>query len=81
MIPTISFPPPKLKKLQNENFYHSKNTLALNNTRAVNIFNMCAISIPMYINSRKWLSISIVGKKNNEEELLSIAEKIESIII
>ena len=30
---------------------------------------------------RKWLSVSIIAKKNKEGKLLAVAEKIESILL
>ena len=78
--PTIAFKPPEISSLKTKEIYHHFNNLALNNTRAANIFNLCVISLPLFVERRKWLSISIMSKKNNEENLLAIAEKIESIL-
>ena len=44
------------------------------------MFDLCALSLPLFVEQRKWLSISIMSKKNNEESLLAVAEKIESIL-
>ena len=66
--------------MKNKNKYHSYNNAALNNTRGVNIFDLCAISLPMKLNTRKWLSVSVIAKKNYDNKLLAIAEKIESIL-
>ena len=81
ILPTISFSPPSIKKLKNKKEYHSFNNEVLNNTRGVNIFDLCAISLPMHLCKRKWLSISIITKKNNDRKLLAVAEKIESILL
>ena len=35
----------------------------------------------MNLIKRKWLSVSIIAKKNNEGKLLAVAEKIESILL
>ena len=53
----------------------------IHNTRGVNVFDLCAISLPMNLIKRKWLSVSIIAKKNNEGKLLAVAEKIESILL
>ena len=79
-MPTIAFAPPEIKNLKNKNKYHSYNNEVLNNTRGVNIFDLCAISLPLNLDKKKWLSISIITKKNNDNKLLAIAEKIESIL-
>ena len=80
IIPTIAFKPPKILSLKTKEIYHHFNNLALNNTRAANMFDLCALSLPLFVEQRKWLSISIISKKNNEENLLAVAEKIESIL-
>ena len=80
IMPTVALEPPSLRVLANKRSYHYYNSLVLNNTRAANIFDLCAISIPLLFKARKWLSISIISKKNNDENLLDVAEKIESIL-
>ncbi len=80
LTPTLSFGPPTIKTLKNNDKYKFYNNEALNNTRGVNIFDLCAISLPLNISVRKWLSISIISKKNNDNKLLAVAEKIESIL-
>ena len=75
LLPTVSIKPPKLNLLKNKKKYHFYNNLVLDNTRAANIFDLCSISIPLNFNKRKWLSISIISKKNNDEKLLAVAEK------
>ncbi len=80
IMPTVALEPPSLSTLKNKKNYHYYNNLVLDNTRAANIFDLCAISIPLFFQKRKWLSISIISKKNNEEKLLDVAEKIESIL-
>ncbi len=78
--PTLSMGPPEIKSLKNKINYQFFNNEVLNNTRGVNIFDLCAISLPLKLNARKWLSISVISKKNNDDKLLAIAEKIESIL-
>ena len=80
IMPTLAHPPPEISFLRNKKNYHYFNNLVLDNTRGANIFDLCAISIPLFFNKRKWLSVSIISKKNNEENLLAIAEKIESVL-
>ena len=63
IIPTVSMKPPPLKSLENKDRYHYFNNLVLNNTRAANIFDLCAVSIPIFFKKRKWLSISVISRK------------------
>ncbi|MEC8099662.1 MAG: amidase [Pseudomonadota bacterium] len=81
ILPTLSFSPPSKRELKNKKDYHFFNNEVLNNTRGVNVFDLCAISLPMNLIKRKWLSVSIIAKKNNEGKLLAVAEKIESILL
>ena len=81
ILPTLSFAPPSIRELKNKKEYHFFNNEVLNNTRGVNVFDLCAISLPMNLIKRKWLSVSIITKKNNEGKLLAVAEKIESILL
>ncbi len=80
LMPTIALEPPLTKDMRNKNKYKLYNNAALDNTRGVNIFDLCAISLPLNLDKKKWLSISIITKKNNDNKLLAIAEKIESIL-
>ena len=73
--------PPSIRELKNKKEYHFFNNEVLNNTRGVNVFDLCAISLPMNLIKRKWLSVSIIAKKNKEGKLLAVAEKIESILL
>ena len=63
LMPTIATKPPKLKILKNKKKYHFYNNAALDNTRGVNIFDLCAISLPLNFNKRKWLSFQSFQKK------------------
>ena len=80
LMPTIALEPPLAKDMRNKNKYKLYNNAALDNTRGVNVFDLCAISLPLNLDKKKWLSISIITKKNNDNKLLAIAEKIESIL-
>ena len=73
-------PPPKIETLKDADNYNSTNIKVLDNTRIVNLVNMCAISIPIILKRDSWLSLSIVTNSGEEEKLLSIAEKCENII-
>ena len=55
LMPTISTAPPTIKDLKNKK-YHFYNNAALDNTRGVNIFDLCAISLPLKLDKRRWIS-------------------------
>ena len=80
LMPTIALGPPTIKDLRNKKKYHFYNNAALDNTRGVNIFDLCAISLPLKLDKRRWLSLSIITNRNNDNKLLAVAEKIESIL-
>ncbi|MBF96076.1 MAG: Mandelamide hydrolase [Alphaproteobacteria bacterium MarineAlpha9_Bin4] len=80
ILPTLAFAPPNLISLKRKKDYHYINNLILDNTRGANLFDLCAISLPLFLKRRKWLSISILSKRKNEKNLLVIAEKLESIL-
>ena len=79
LMPTINTGPPAIKDLKNKKKYHLYNNAALDNTRGVNLFDLCAISLPLKLDKRRWLSLSIISKKSHNK-LLAVAEKIESIL-
>ena len=80
LMPTIATGPPTIKDLKNKKKYKFYNNAALDNTRGVNIFDLCSISLPLKLDKRRWLSLSIISKKNHDNKLLAVAEKIESIL-
>ena len=53
IMPTVALEPPSLSTLKNKKNYHYYNNLVLDNTRAANIFDLCAISIPLFFQKRK----------------------------
>ena len=48
------------------------------NTRIANLFNFCAVSIP--IKKKHWLAVSLLGQEKNDVLLLSMAKQIETAI-
>ena len=80
MLPTIAISPPKLEYIEDLDRYNFMNNKVLSNTRIANIFNLCAISIPISKKKNNWLSLSILAREKEEEKLLCIAKKCESIL-
>ena len=77
ILPTLSMKPPKIKEVLDEKKYIFYNNLVLSNTRIANLFNLPAITIP--IKKNYWLSCSILGRENKDEEVLCISQEIENI--
>ena len=77
ILPTLSIRPPKIKEVLDEKKYIFYNNLVLSNTRIANLFNLPAITIP--IKKNYWLSCSILGRENKDEEVLCISREIENI--
>ena len=63
IIPTIAFKPPKILSLKTKQIYHHFNNLALNNTRAANIFDLCALSLPLFVEKKVAFNFHHVKKK------------------
>ena len=80
LIPTVYTGAPAVEEVSYSNAYNLANTKILDNTRVANLFNMCAVSIPLKKSKNNWLSLSILSNSGNEEKLLCIAEKCENII-
>lgn len=80
MLPTVSIEPPQVEFVENPNNYNMINNKILSNTRIANIFDMCAITLPIMKQKENWLSLSILAKTGMDEKLLRIAEKCESIL-
>ena len=77
-MPTLGFKPPSIREMSNEKKYIKYNTLALNSTRIANIFNLCAITMP--IKKGNWLSFSLLQKENYDVKLLCLAALLEKKI-
>ncbi len=78
LTPTVSIGPPKVKDVLKSEKYIIYNNKVLNNTRIANLFNFCAVSIP--IKKKHWLAVSLLGQEKNDVLLLSMAKKIETTI-
>ncbi len=76
--PTVGVKPPEIKEVMQKDIYTYYNNLILSNTRIANIFNLCAIAMP--IKKNNWLSLSIMAKEYNDERLLCVAYEIEKLI-
>ena len=78
LIPTSPIIPPEKDRLMNDgDFYNSQNLLALRNTRIGNLMGGCSITLPTDIAS---CGILIMGRPNEEERLLRLAQACELVL-
>ena len=78
LIPTSPIVPPQIDLLMNNgDFYNSQNLLALRNTRIGNLMGGCSITLPTDIPS---CGLLIMGKPNEEERLLRLAQACELVL-
>ena len=78
IMPTIAIKPPKVDQVLQKKNYIYYNNLVLNNTRVANIFNLCAITMP--IRKDCWFSFSLLAQAKEDKKLLCEAKVIECII-
>ncbi len=78
LVPTSPIKPPRITKLIDDHeFFTEKNLLALRNTRIANSLNLCALTLPT---ETDFSGLMLMGRPNNEFNLLSIGLTIEKII-
>jgi len=78
LIPTSPIIPPEVGRLVNDgDFYNSQNLLALRNTRISNLMGGCSITLPTHTDS---CGILIMGRPNEEERLLRLAQACELVL-
>ena len=79
LIPTSPIIPPEISRLMKDgDFYNSQNLLALRNTRISNLMGGCSITLPTDIPS---CGLLIMGRPNEEERLLRLAQACELVIL
>ena len=77
-MPTVAIRPPKIDQVLQKKNYIYYNNLVLNNTRVANIFNLCAITMP--IRKDYWFSFSLLAQAKEDKKLLCESKVIECII-
>ena len=79
--PTVPISPPALDEVKNPNQYQKINLTALQNTCIANFISMCAISIPIGLDSLELpVGLQLMAPLGNEEFLLEIAELIQQVV-
>lgn len=79
--PTLPITAPKLSALSNLDTYQRFNHLALRNPAIANLMGLCALSLPVGLNSAGLpIGMQITAAAYQEEKLLSTALAIESVL-
>ena len=77
LAPTSPIKPPNITQLLDDHeFFTKQNLLALRNTRFANSLNLCALTLPT---ETHFSGLMLMGRPNNEFDLMSIALAIEKI--
>ena len=64
---------------KDEPYYDEVNLISLRNTTLANYMNGCSISLP-YSNDDKPIGIMLNGTTKNDEKLLGISAKVETVL-
>ena len=79
--PTVPISPPALDEVKDPDQYQKINLTALQNTCIANFISMCAISIPIGLDSLELpVGLQLMAPLDNEEFLLEIAESIQQVV-
>ena len=79
--PTVPISPPALDEIKDPDQYQKINLMALQNTCIANFISMCAISIPIGLDSLELpVGLQLMAPLGNEEFLLEIAELIQQVV-
>ncbi len=77
LAPTSPIKPPSITQLlDSHKFFTERNLLALRNTRIANSLNLCALTLPT---DTDFSGLMLMGRPNNEFDLMSIGLAIEKI--
>ena len=79
LLPTVTIYPPLLEDCKDEPYYDEVNLISLRNTTLANYMNGCSISLP-YSNDDKPIGIMLNGTTKNDENLLGISAKVETVL-
>ena len=78
LAPTSPIKPPSITQLlDSHKFFTERNLLALRNTRIANSLNLCALTLPT---ETDFSGLMLMGRPNNEYDLMNIGLAIEKII-
>ena len=79
--PTIAISPPTLEEVAESKEYHRHNMAASRNTSTVNMLDLCAITIPVALDSINMpVGLHVISQHGDDEKLLAIALTFEKVL-
>lgn len=76
--PTSPVTPPTLREAQDETFTRRSGPLSARNTCVVNLLGLCALSLPVALDSARMpVGLQLIGRAHDEERLLAVAQAFE----
>jgi len=80
LMPTVPTVAPTLEALEDDGEYGRANLLMLRNPTIVNVLDGCAVSLPCHERGAAPVGLSIVGDRQRDWQVLSIAHAIEQVL-
>ncbi len=78
--PTCAIVAPKIAGLEDPKAFGRANSLLLRNARMVNLFDRCAVTLPMHRPGSLPTGLMLVGETMGDERLLAVARAVEPIV-
>ncbi|HEY4276143.1 MAG TPA: amidase [Rhizomicrobium sp.] len=79
IMPTVAILPPKIAELENAGRYQALNALILRNPAIVNLFDGCAVSIPITSPDAAPVGLSFAAPKGRDMPLLALSNWAEAV--
>ncbi|ODP31638.1 amidase family protein [Pandoraea sp. ISTKB] len=80
LMPTCPIPAPLISAVADDAGYGHHNMLLMRNTRAANVLDRCAITLPADRRERLPVGVTLMGLHGQDEALLEIAEALEGLL-
>ncbi|WP_250470022.1 amidase [Caballeronia sp. GAFFF2] len=81
LYPTVPFVPPPIQPLiQDRTLFDHTNALALRNSTVVNLYDGCAVTLPIHQEGSAPVGMTVAGSNGGDETLLGIAMWIEKAL-
>jgi aspartyl-tRNA(Asn)/glutamyl-tRNA(Gln) amidotransferase subunit A len=81
LMPTTAITAPLQEEVSSSEGFTKLNALLLRNPSWVNFMDACAISLPMRLGNSLPCGLSLVGRRNQDRDLLAIAASIEPLLV
>jgi aspartyl-tRNA(Asn)/glutamyl-tRNA(Gln) amidotransferase subunit A len=78
--PTCAIVAPKMAGLEDPKAFGRANTLLLRNARMVNLFDRCAVTLPMHKPGTLPTGLMLIGETMGDERLLAVARAVEPVV-